>query len=62
MKATLLLGDPTVADSIAWELGSLHFPEDLEVAATPKFQTASFQPINNIKPEIRHIFVSAMDA
>jgi len=56
MKATLLLGDPTVADSISWDLGSLHVPEDPEVAPTPKYLSATFQPLNNVKPEIRHIF------
>ena len=60
MKATLLLGDPTVADSISWDLGSLHVPEDPEVAPTPKYLTATFQPLNNVKPEIRHIFVSVI--
>ena len=45
---------------MAWELGVVQLPEDAEALAVPKHLTALHQPISNTKPEIRHIFVSAV--
>lgn len=55
---SILVGDPTAPNAIAYALGTV----ELMVAggADPALvvRTASFQPLNNIKPEIAHIFVS----
>ena len=57
---TLLVGDPT-AKGIEYLLGTaeLRFsPSSTAPEPAAAVRTASFQPVNNIKPEIAHIFVS----
>lgn len=56
---TLLLGDPSAPKGLSAVLGTIEVPEGASGAAPkPKLLSAAHQPINNIKPNIAHTFVS----
>jgi hypothetical protein len=60
LELSLLLGDPAAALGLSGSLGSVLLPEAATggAAPKPKLLTAGFQPVNNLKPNIAHIFVS----
>jgi hypothetical protein len=61
LELTLLLGDPSVPKGVSAVLGTIELPEGASGAAPkPKLLTARHQPVNNIKPNIAHTFVSVM--
>lgn len=60
-EATLLVGDPSTPKGISYALGTAELlfsgaSNAPEPAAAVR--TAKFQPANNVKPDITHIFVS----
>ncbi|KXZ50184.1 hypothetical protein GPECTOR_17g821 [Gonium pectorale] len=58
-SVSLLVGDPSVPKPIAYELGSVELLSSAASAAPEPaavVRTAAFQPVNNLKPEIVHIF------
>jgi hypothetical protein len=60
LELSLLLGDPAAALGLSGSLGSVLLPEAATggAAPKPKLLTAGHQPVNNLKPNIAHIFVS----
>jgi hypothetical protein len=60
LELSLLLGDPAAPLGLSGSLGSVLLPETATGAAAPKpkLLTAAHQPVNNMKPNIAHIFVS----
>ena len=56
---TLLLGDPSAAKGVRWELGSVELPAVADgVKPKPLLRTALVQPMSNLLPNIAHTFVS----
>lgn len=56
--ARLLVGDASASSSVSWELGQLELLLAPGSGTAPEnaVRTAAFQPVNNIKPEIVHMF------
>lgn len=59
-SARLVLGDVGASAGVSWELGPLELLLAPGAGLEPKdaVRTAKFQPINDVKPEIVHMFVS----
>lgn len=57
-QVSLLVGDPKIAQGINWALGTVELVLPSS-ADTPNVRTAFAQPVNNLKPTITHLFVSA---
>jgi oligosaccharyltransferase complex subunit delta (ribophorin II) len=61
---SLVVGDPIVPKAVEYALGTAEFLlSATSSAGAPEtvVRTASFQPVNNVKPEIVHMFVSHGD-
>lgn len=59
---TLLLGDPSAAKGVLWELGTIELPpvaaaDGGAATPTPAYRSARAQPKNNLLPNIAHTFV-----
>lgn len=56
---TLLVGDPSIPTAHQYVLGEVVLPAVAAGASSaPGVRTSSFQPLNNLKPEIEHLHVS----